>query len=103
MHGGSPHRSAPGADRSGHVDAEPAGSSHRPSATLTLRAQPYAVSGCIAIQASDRVWWSECACQCDCARHQVPRISQPYPGDFFSVIAVICCGFFLSLLFLCSF
>ena len=31
MHGGSPLRSAPGADRSGHGDAEPAGSSHRPS------------------------------------------------------------------------
>ena len=42
-------------------------------------------------EASDRVWWSECVCQCDCARHQVLRISQPYPGDFFSVIAVIGC------------
>ena len=94
----SPHRSAPGADRSGHGDAEPAGSSHRPfrvfnvyicSARLPPCAcslacysskgifqpqstsrpptapahtpapactpSPYAVSGCIAIQASDCV------------------------------------------------
>ena len=28
---------------------------------------------------------------CDCAKHQVLWISQPYPGDFFSVIAVIGC------------
>ena len=36
MHGGSPLRSAPGADRSGHGDAEPAGSSHRPSRVFNV-------------------------------------------------------------------
>ena len=36
MHGGSPVRSAPGADRSGHGDAEPAGSSHRPSRVFNV-------------------------------------------------------------------
>ena len=36
MHGGSPLRSAPGADRSGHGDAEPAGSSHQPSRVFNV-------------------------------------------------------------------
>ena len=36
MHGGSPLRSAPGADRSGHGDAEPAGSSHRLSRVFNV-------------------------------------------------------------------
>ena len=36
MHGGSPLRSAPGADRSGHGDAEPAGSSHQPSLVFNV-------------------------------------------------------------------
>ena len=27
---------------------------------------PHAVSGCITIQASDRVWFSDCVCKCDC-------------------------------------
>ena len=35
-HGGSPLRSAPGADRSGHGDAEPAGSSHQPSRVFNV-------------------------------------------------------------------
>ena len=36
MYGGSPLRSAPGADRSGHGDAEPAGSSHRLSRVFNV-------------------------------------------------------------------
>ena len=31
-------------------------------------------------------------CESDCARHQALWISQPYPRDVFSVIAVIGCG-----------
>ena len=55
---------------------------------------PSAVSGCSAIQASDRVWFSDCVCKCDCARHPVLWISQPCPGDFLSIMAVIGCGEF---------